>query len=65
MVTTIQLENTTLDLLRQLKRGKRARSYDEVIRGLISENKISYWGFLGKKSLAKIMVSLRDEKDRF
>ncbi len=64
MVTTIQLDESTLELLKQLKQAKRASSYDEVVKGLITEHKQSLWGFLGKQSLSKILTNLRDEKDR-
>ena len=64
MTTTIQVEESTLELLRQLKKAKQLKSYDEVVKSLINDKKISLWGFLGKQTLQKILGDLRDEKDR-
>ncbi|MDI6708765.1 MAG: hypothetical protein QME47_06760 [Candidatus Thermoplasmatota archaeon] len=40
MVTTIQIEETTLQMLKQLKERSKAKSYEEVIKELV-EAKIS------------------------
>lgn len=37
MATTIQVETRTLRLLRQLKGRLKAKTYDQVIRGLLSK----------------------------
>ena len=61
MATTIQIDEKTLKILKQIKEARKAKSYDEVVRDLILEKKASFWGFLGKKPLSKIMENLRDE----
>ncbi len=67
MVTTIQISDTTLKLLKKLKAERHAKSYDEVIITLSVQNteKESLGGFLGKKPHSEIMKGLREKHDRF
>jgi hypothetical protein len=53
MATTIQVNETTKQMLDNLKFKKKARSYDELIRSILEE-KIAMpnmFGFTSKKSL--------------
>ena len=67
MVTTIQVQDTTLLLLKKLKKETQSSSYDETIKkiAIARTNKESFYGFLGKKSKAWILKDLRDKNDRF
>ena len=74
MVTTIQVQDTTLVLLKKLKDETKAASYDETIKKIAVERtkKESFAGYLkgymGKDSLKKILKDLQDmrnESDRF
>ena len=67
MVTTIQVQDTTLLLLKKLKEETKSSSYDETIKTIaISQPKQeSLYGFLGKKSRKWILKDLRDKSDRF
>ena len=70
MVTTIQLNENTLRLLKKLKEEVEAKSYEEVIKKIIMERtkKESMAGYLGKKygllSRKEILKGLRDKYDR-
>ena len=68
MVTTVQVRESTLQLLRAAKDRTSLTSYDEVIVNLIkSQTKKSMAGALscGKKfSKKEILENLRDESDR-
>lgn len=66
--TTIQVENMTKDMLNELKKSFRSKTYDEVILSLVKKKTTSMYGkFASKKRLsaAKIMKGLRDKNDRF
>jgi len=66
--TTIQIENPTKELLNELKKNYNSKTYDEVIKALVSKKTKSMYGKLakGKKVSAKeIMRDLRDKSDRF
>ncbi len=69
MPTTIQVEESTKQLLDEIKKKERASTYNEVIRKLAREKiKIpeTMFGALGKeKDMKKILRGLRDETDRF
>ena len=71
MVTTIQLNENTLRMLKKLKEEVEAKSYEEVIKKIIMERtkKESMAGYLGKKygrlSRKEILKGLRDKHDRF
>ncbi len=71
MVTTIQVQETTLQFLKKLKEETKSNSYDETIKNVIiartkNESLAGYLGkYLGKKSRKWILNDLRDENDRF
>ena len=76
MVTTIQINNNTLRLLKNLKEEINANSYDEAITKIVNQrNKKlsksmagSLAGFLGPKPSEEILRDLKDERrksDRF
>lgn len=67
MVTTIQVKDTTLELLKKVKEETKSSSYDEAIKKIViaRAKKESFYGFLGKKSRAWVLKDLRDEHDRF
>nr|MDO8100753.1 hypothetical protein [Candidatus Njordarchaeota archaeon] len=67
MTTTVQVNEETLEILRQIKERRGFASYDEVIKLLIKEAikpGRSMYGALGRKSMAQILEGLRDEGDR-
>lgn len=68
MVTTIQLHENTLVLLKHMKQNAGAESYDELIRTLISKSQKpekSLAGFLKGYGIdeTNFMDGLRDEDD--
>jgi len=69
MVTTIQVSETTMQMLKKLKERTNSISYDVAIRQLIVERpKESLFGaFASKKHYTReeILKDLRDENDRF
>lgn len=71
MVTTIQVAEQTLDLLKKVKDETNSDSYDSVITELILQKVVKgsmagYLGkFLGKKSKKEILINLRDKHERF
>ena len=65
MVTTIQIKDKTLDILKKVKCETKSSSYDEAIIKLVKKNDKSMAGFLGKKQLNHLMKDLRDKSDRF
>ena len=74
MVTTIQVNERTLQLLKKIKDETESASYDEAIVEVIIERSKkesragSLAGFLGKKDRKKIIKELQDERkkgDRF
>ena len=68
MPTTVQVEESTKQLLDEIKRREHVSSYNEIIKRLAKErSKIpdSMFGALGKaKSMKEILRGLRDEGDR-
>ena len=67
MVTTIQVQDTTLQLLKKLKEETKSNSYDETIKNIViarTKGK-SLAGFLGRRSRTWILKDLRDKSDRF
>ena len=71
MVTTIQVNERTLLLLKKLKEELQARSYEDAITKMANQRmkvKESMAGFLGKKygkvSKKEILKDLRDKHDR-
>ncbi|MBI2546762.1 hypothetical protein HYV81_06305 [Candidatus Woesearchaeota archaeon] len=68
MVTTIQVKDETLEMLKQLRKNLKASSYDEVIHKIIKKpsNDIEkLYGSLGGRGMKWIMKDLRDKHDRF
>jgi len=74
MVTTIQVQDTTLELLKKLKEETKADSYDDAITKIVmartkNESLAGYLGkHLGKDSLKSMLIELkkmRHESDRF
>ena len=66
--TTIQIENPTKELLNELKKNYNSKTYDEVIKTLVSKKTKSMYGKLakGKKiSATGLLKNLRDKGDRF
>lgn len=64
MVTTIQLQESTLKTLRYLKESMHCESYDEAINLMIKKvqkPEKSLAGFLGKANMSDLMDGLRDE----
>lgn len=68
MVSTIQVQDSTLELLKREKKNLQAESYDEVIQKKLRENvQKSMAGVLARKkfySKAELLRGLRDETDR-
>ena len=71
MTTTIQINETTLNLLKQLKDRAKADSYNTIIERLIQESlhpKKSMFGFLNKNNKVitrkRMLHDLRDKSDR-
>ncbi|MDO8556488.1 MAG: hypothetical protein Q7R96_04940 [Nanoarchaeota archaeon] len=65
MVTTIQIQERTMEQLKQLKISTGAGTYDEVIEQLIAKSKRvpSFAGILGgPEKLPKILKELKKEK---
>ena len=71
MVTTIQVGDKTLEVLKKLKQQMQAESYEETIVELVRERgkKESLAGSLqryrGKAPLKEFLKGLRDKHDRF
>lgn len=67
MVTTIQVDQQTLKILKKFKDDFNATSYNDVINKMaeLSISKRSLFGVLGReRSMKKILKGLRDEHDR-
>jgi len=67
MYTTIQISDTTLELLKKVKNETQSHSYDEAITKVVlhSFKKESLAGFLGKRPLKYLLQNLRDKHDRY
>ena len=69
MATTIQVSDTTMQMLKRAKERTNSSSYDEAIRKLIAEQpRESLAGFLARKkhyTREEILKGLRDKVDRF
>ncbi len=68
MTTTIQIQDETQSILKQLRKSLHAETYDDVINKLISrpvKPTESLYGFLGKSTRKKLLYGLRDKNDRF
>lgn len=67
MKTTIQINQSTLELLKKVRDNTKSSSYDETINKIILKNinKESLYGYLGKKTKKDILKGLGDKSDRF
>ena len=67
MTTTIQVQESTAEILKQLRKSMNAASLDEVISKVIQKSfKVDHklHGILGKKGMKWVMKDLRDKDDR-
>ncbi|MBN2517683.1 MAG: hypothetical protein JXB14_02460 [Candidatus Altiarchaeota archaeon] len=64
MTTSIQVEESTVEMLKTLKSETKAKSYDQIIVKLVGERHRgkSMFGFL--KGVEDLTKDLRDETDR-
>ncbi len=67
MVTTIQVSEKMLMMLKKLKEQMQASSYEEAMERIVVERTKpkSLAGFLGKKTTKEILKGLKDKNDRF
>ena len=67
MKTTIQIKESTLELLRKIKGATESDSYDEAINKLVIKNlnNQSLFGYLGRRTIKEILKGLRNKSDRF
>lgn len=66
MVTTVQVQEDTVQLLQQERKVMGANSYDEVIKKLLTKNRPDLLrGFLGKGNFKKFLTGLREKHDRY
>ena len=65
MVTTIQINERTLEILKKIKEETNSLSYDEAINKLVLKKEKSLAGLLGKKPTKDILRDLRDKNERF
>ncbi len=68
MTTRLQVSETTMEILKKLKKRYGLKSYDEAIKRLAGEamhQRGFLLGTLEKRSKAEILQGLRDEEDRF
>ena len=66
MVTTIQVNESTLVLLKYWRKTFGFSSYDELLNTLVKrQTQESLYGFLGHSSRENILRDLRDKSDRF
>ncbi len=66
-MTTIQINDSTLQALKQLKETLDLPTYESVIQWMLKktlQQKKSMYGALGTKSMEEIMEGLRNEEDR-
>ncbi|MBI2103154.1 hypothetical protein HYT55_04900 [Candidatus Woesearchaeota archaeon] len=66
MVTTVQISEDTLELLKKLKANTQSASYDEAIRKVVISciREKSLGGYLGRKPSSQLLKNLRDKHDR-
>jgi hypothetical protein len=67
MVTTIQVGEDTLEILKHLRSAYEAKSYDEALRRALDEltRRESLAGILKHIPREELQEGLRDEHDRF
>ncbi|MAF34692.1 hypothetical protein CMO91_02500 [Candidatus Woesearchaeota archaeon] len=64
MVTSIQVQEKTLELLKKLRAQHHVKTYDDVIHKLAARPRISFYGILKKEGMKNVMKGLRDKHDR-
>ncbi|MBI4981011.1 hypothetical protein HZC30_05655 [Candidatus Woesearchaeota archaeon] len=66
-VTTVQIGDETLELLRKVKKDTHSTSYDEAIRQIVgwTIKEKSLCGYLGSKPSRQLLKDLRDKHERF
>ncbi|MBI4438990.1 hypothetical protein HY640_03615 [Candidatus Woesearchaeota archaeon] len=66
MVTTIQVEEETLELLKKLKEHFNVSTYNEAIERMAERGlrRRSMQGYLGRRNRADILRGLRDKHER-
>ncbi len=68
MSTTIQVQNDTLEFLKELREQYEVSSYDALLKILIAKAKKpsqSLWGRGGKMKIKEILEGLREKNDRY
>ena len=67
MVTTVQIQDETLEVLKKVKAETHASSYDEAIRRIVvyRVKEKSLGGYLGARPSKQLLKDLRDKHDRF
>lgn len=68
MTTTIQVQEDTIVLLKQLRAQFKVETYDALLKRLIEKSgkpKKSLWGAGGTTSMKEILKNLRDKSDRY
>ncbi len=68
MATTIQVNDDTMQFLKQLREQYASSSYDEVLKVLIAKAMVptkSLWGKGGSLGMKNILNGLRDKRDRY
>ena len=67
MVTTIQIGERTLKILKKIKEETNSSSYDDAINKIVVSRlkEESLAGYLGKRPLKEILRDLRDKNERF
>ena len=66
MVTTVQIQDDTLELLKKVKEETKSASYDEAIKKMVLMRvKESFAGYLAEHSSKNIYKGVRDKRERF
>ncbi len=66
-MTTIQINDSTHQTLKHLKKNLGLSTYEDVIQWMLKKTlkqKKSMYGALGTKSMDEVLEGLRDEEDR-
>jgi len=65
MVTTIQINKRTLEILKKIKEDTNSSSYDETINKVVARLKrASLAVYLGKRPIKEILRDLREKNER-
>lgn len=66
MVTTVQIQEDTLELLKKVKEETKSASYDEAIKKMVlMQVKESFAGYLADYSSKNVYKGVRDKRERF